>query len=339
MAAALYFTAPETVAVRSVSVDAPGTGEVVVETECSGISAGSELLVYRGEAPETLDATLPAVDDLSYPLRYGYAAVGRVRETGPGVDPDWQGRRVFALHPHQTRFSAAVDDLIPVPERIDTAAATLFPSVETATNFLLDGQPTPGERVVVFGAGVVGLCTVSLLADFPLERLVVADPVTERRERARAFGADAAVPPDEVAAALPDDDPDGADLVYELSGDPATLDAAIEVAGYDARVVVGSWYGNRRAPVDLGGSFHRDRLSIVSSQVSTIDPSLRGRWTHDRRRAVAFDRLHRMDTDSLVTHRLPFTDADRAYQRLAAAPDDTLQVLLTYNGHDDSTDV
>jgi threonine dehydrogenase-like Zn-dependent dehydrogenase len=132
-----------------------------------------------------------------------------------------------------------------------------------------------------------------------------------------------------VTSELPDDDPGGADLVYECSGDPATLDAAIAAAGYDARIVVGSWYGTKRAPVDLGGAFHRDRLSLVASQVSTIAPPLRGRWTHDRRRRVALDHLRDIRTDALVTHRIAFDDAAEAY-RLLDSDADALQVLLAY---------
>jgi 2-desacetyl-2-hydroxyethyl bacteriochlorophyllide A dehydrogenase len=330
----LYFTAPYETAVRP-NTFSPDEDEVVVETRISAVSAGTELLIYRGEAPSDLpaDATIDALDgDLSFPVRYGYAAVGEVVETGAAVGGGWAGRHVFAFNPHESRFSARPGDLVPVPETVSPAAMALLPSVETATSLVLDGRPRIGERVVVFGAGPVGLCTTAALSAFPLDRLVAVDPLADRRERALALGADEAVPPDSVADAVDadGDDREGADLVYELSGRPEALDDAVGVTGFDSRVVVGSWYGTKRATLDLGGTFHRDRVSIESSQVSTLAPDSRGRWTKTRRMGTALDRLRALEVGSLITHRIPFDDAPDAYRLLDERPDDALQVLLTY---------
>ena len=143
--------------------------------------------------------------------------------------------------------------------------------------------------------------------------------------------ADVAVGPEDVAAAVDSDDGrSGADLVYELSGQPSALDDAVAATGYDSRVVVGSWYGTRRASLDLGSGFHRDRVSIESSQVSTLSPETRGRWSHARRMRTALERLREHDIGSLVTHRVPFDDAPTAYRLLDERPDEALQVLLTY---------
>lgn len=327
--AALYFTGPRTVETRPIDVPSPDRGEVRVETQVSAISAGTELLVYRDEAPSDLvaDETIDALEgDLAYPTAYGYAAVGEVVDTGHGVDEAWRGRTVFSFVPHQTRFTARPDALVPVPETLEPTAAALLPAVETATNLVLDAHPRLGERVVVFGAGVIGLCAIGLLASFPLERLVVVEPLESRRELALAFGADRAVPPDEIDTVV-----DDADLAVELSGDPTALDDAIGAVGYDSRVVVGSWYGTKRAPLELGGRYHRDRIDLRSSQVSTIDPTLRGRWDTDRRLETALEWLQRLDVDSLITHRVPFHEADTAYERLDTSPESTLQVLLTYD--------
>lgn len=337
-AESLYFTGPRQTEIRSIPVEM-GDGEVLVETQVSGISAGTELLVYRDEAPSELsaDESIDSLDgDLSYPVRYGYSAVGQVVETGSAVDEAWQGRTVFSFNPHDTRFTASPEELVAVPEDLDGAAMALLPSVETATSLVLDGRPRVGERVVVYGAGVIGLCTIDLLSSFPLETLVAVEPVSSRREKARRFGADVAVPPSAEAEVIADTDagsstdPPGADLVFELSGQPASLDDAIDTVGYDGRVVVGSWYGTKRASLDLGTDFHRDRISIESSQVSTLAPETRGRFTHERRMSVALDRLRDLDTDSLLTHRIPFQDADAAYRLLDDEPETALQVLLTY---------
>ena len=329
----LYFDGPETVEVRTDSLSEPAADELLVETVASGISPGSELLVYRGEFPEGM-AVDESIDALSgtfeYPLRYGYAAVGEVVDAGRDVASEWVGRRVFAFVPHADRFTATPDAVVPVDDDVTVEEATLLPSVETATNLVLDGRPRVGERVVVFGAGLVGLCTTHVLSSFPLDELVVVEPMATRRELARTLGADRALDPDEFDGAVGDAGATGADLVYELSGRPSTLDAAIGAVGYDGRVVVGSWYGSKRAMVDLGGSFHRDRISVESSQVSTIAPDLQGRWDKSRRFDVAFDHLRALDTDVLLTETVPFADAADAYRRLDDRKLDAPHVVLTY---------
>lgn len=330
----LYFTGPETVELRETSMTLSDE-EVLVETRLSAISPGTELLIYHNEAPSDLaaDETLDALDgDLSYPLRYGYASVGEVVETGSDVEEEWLGRTVMAFNPHETRFRAHPSDLIPVPEDVDPVEMAMYPTVETATNLILDGAPKIGERVAVFGAGVVGLSTIGLLASFPVSELLAVDPLSSRRERATEMGADTAVAPKDLSTNRWADrsGPSGADLVYEVSGHPSALDQARALAGYDSRIVVGSWYGTKSSTLTLGGNFHRDRISFESSQVSTLSPSLRGRWTFDRRTAVTVDNLASLPVDSLVTHHVPFENAPRAYRLLDQHPEEALQVLLTY---------
>jgi 2-desacetyl-2-hydroxyethyl bacteriochlorophyllide A dehydrogenase len=331
---ALYFTGPGEVTIRETTVEQPAPDELAVETTVSGISAGSELLVYRGDAPSQMvaDDTIDALeDDLSFPLRYGYAAVGEVIDVGASLEESWLGESVFAFAPHSTHCTESPDNLIRLPEDVTPEAATLLPSVETATNLVLDGQPHIGERAVVFGAGMIGLCTTHLLSSFPLAELIVVDPIAERRAIAEKFGADVAVDPAEIETAVGGWEPSGADLVYELSGRPQTLDDAIDVAGYDSRVIVGSWYGTKRAPLELGGRFHRDRIDISSSQVSTINPELRGRWDKRRRLETAMDALRELTVEELISHQIPFSEAPKAYQLLEENPENALQVLLTYD--------
>ncbi|WP_424014347.1 zinc-binding dehydrogenase [Halorubrum xinjiangense] len=340
--AALYFTGPEAVEVRETAVGPPDADELLVDTRASAISAGTELLVYRDQTPGDFpaDETLDALDgDLSYPLQYGYAASGVVSEVGADIDPDWVGRSVFSFVPHQTSFRTTPDSVVALPPGTTPAVGSLLPSVETATNIVLDAAPRLGERVVVFGAGVIGLCVTRLLAAFPLESLVVVDPIERRRALAAAFGADRTATPGalndatDADANLTGSDAalDDADLAVELSGQPSALDDALGVVGYDARIVVGSWYGTKRDPIGLGGRFHRDRIDIVSSQVSTISPELRGRWDRDRRMDAALERLDRVPADELITHRIPFERAPEAYELLDSAADETVQVILEYS--------
>lgn len=325
---ALYFTGPRTVERRSITVGDPDVDEVIVETSLSAISAGTERLVYRNEVPQELaaDETIEALDgDLSYPLQYGYAAVGDVVETGESVDDEWMGRTVFAFVPHQSKFSEIPDSLVSIPPDLSMEAAAFLPSIETAITFVHDAAPRLGERIVVFGAGVIGLCTTRLLASFPLEQLTVVEPLENRRELAAEMGADVVLHPDVVG----DVDTD-ADHAIELSGRPETLDDAIRAVGYDGRIVVGSWYGTKRAPVDFGSKFHRNRIELVSSQVSTLDPELRGRWDRDRRLETALEWVRQMDVERLISHRIPFKRAPRAYELLDEEWESVLQPILTY---------
>jgi len=339
-ARSLYFEAPGEVALRERPIPEPGPEEVRVETAVSAISAGTELLVYRGEVPTdmSVDPTLDAFDgDFSFPVSYGYAAVGTVTACGDRVDDAWRGRSVFAFTPHESHFLAAPDSLVPVPDSLSASAAALLPTAETASNLVLDAAPAVGERVAVHGAGVVGLFTTALLAAFPLSSLVAVDPLPGRRALAGELGADETLHPDRsdrLGDRRAADEPPGLDLAIEVSGRPAALDDAVDAVGYDGRVVVGSWYGEKRADLDLGGEFHRDRIDISSSQVSTIAPDRRGRWTTDRRLDTATDLLERVPVEELVTHRVPFADAPRAYDLLDGADageGSPLQVLLTYD--------
>lgn len=332
---AVRFVEPGVIEVVAQDTPEPADGEVLVDTRVSAISAGTELLVYCGDIDEgtTADEELPALDGtLSYPLRYGYAAVGEVVAVGAAVDPAWQGRTVFGFNPHESAFTARPENLVAVSETLDAETAAFLANTEAAVNFLLDAAPRMGARVAVFGQGVVGLLTTALLAELPLGTLVAVEPREKRRELATAMGADEVVDPrHEDPVEVVRDHTGGLDLAIEVSGRPTTLETAVEATGYDGRVLVGSWYGTRRQALGLGGHFHRGRVTVESSQVSTIDPALRGRWDRTRRRELALDRLSEMDTDRLVTHRLPVSEAPRAYRLLTNGSPDVVQVLLTYD--------
>src|SRR5215470_18125695 len=197
---ALYFTAPYCVSVQEESLDLPAADQVMVQTLVSAISPGTELLFYRGQAPTDLpvDETIAALAGaVVFPLKYGYAAVGRVVAVGTQVAPDWHDRLVFSFHPHESHFLAALDELMPVPPSLSPEAASFLPNMETAVNFLMDGQPLIGEQVVVFGQGVVGLLTTALLARLPLAGLITLDRYTLRRETSLALGAHVSLDPAE----------------------------------------------------------------------------------------------------------------------------------------------
>jgi threonine dehydrogenase-like Zn-dependent dehydrogenase len=202
--------------------------------------------------------------------------------------------------------------------------------METAVNFVMDGRPLIGERVAVFGQGIVGLLTTALLVRFPLSALISLDRYPNRRQASRQVGADITHDPTEEGVLQTMRGQDGVDLAYELSGNPAGLVDALEVVGFAGRVVIGSWYGQKRTDLNLGGRFHRSRIRLISSQVSTLAPELRGRWDKARRFDVAWAMIRQVKPERLITQRIPFEQAERAYTLLDCHPEQAIQVLLDY---------
>jgi threonine dehydrogenase-like Zn-dependent dehydrogenase len=280
-----------------------------------------------------LDESIPALQgDFHYPLCYGYSAVGSVVELGPDLPADWLGRSVFSFQPHTSYFLATPASVFPLPEGLSPESACFLPNMETAVNFVQDGAPILGENVMVFGQGIVGLLTAALLREFPLQALVTADNYSCRREASLALGVTASLDPcsadfrEQIRALLPG----GADLTYELSGAPATLNEAIAATMFTGRVVIGSWYGSKTVQLDLGGAFHRSRIRLVSSQVSSLAPELTGRWDKSRRFNVAWQAIRRIQPEKWITHRFPHENAAEAYLLLDHSPSESIQVILEY---------
>jgi len=309
-ATAVAFTAPRRVELVEVDLPAPADGEVLVHTEWSGISGGTEMLAYRGEvdAAWPLDEAIGALGGtFAFPFRYGYSCVGRVERSRASLA---EGRRVFAFHPHQDAFVVPAADVVPVDD-LDPRRATLLPLVETALQAVLDAGSVLGEAVVVTGLGSVGLL-VAVLLQRAGARVVAAEPSGDRRAVAADLGV-AAVVPGELAAALDDVAPAGVPLLVEASGRPETLRAGLTHLAHEGEALVVSWYGTKEATLPLGAEFHRRRLRIRSTQVSTIPAAQAGRWTVARRRAVARDLLAELRLDPLATHAFAFADAAAAF--------------------------
>jgi len=336
----LFFMGPQQVEVREEPLAPPGPGQVLVQTLISAISPGTELLIYRGQAPGDLavDETIPALAGrFDFPLKYGYSAIGRVMAWGEGVPEEWRDRLVFAFHPHESHFLADLEELLLPPPFLQPEAAVFFPNMETAVTLVMDGQPQLGEQVAVFGQGVVGLLLTGLLARLPLANLVTLDLHESRRDLSVDWGAHLSLDPESPSAGMQLLDSlgnsgfyRGADLCYEVSGNPGALEQAIAATGFHGRVVIGSWYGLKKADLNLGGRFHRSRMRLISSQVSTINPELSGRWSKFRRYQLAWRMLAEIDPIPLITHRFPLAQAAQAYKLLDQNPAEALQVILTY---------
>jgi 2-desacetyl-2-hydroxyethyl bacteriochlorophyllide A dehydrogenase len=282
-----------------------------VATEWSGISSGTELLAYRGEVDPDLplDETLGALaGTFAYPFRYGYSAVGRV--VRPAA-PFQEGQRVFAFHPHQDRFVADAREVLPVDD-LDPRAATLYPTVETALQVCLDASPRLGETVVVVGLGAVGILVAALLTRTGAV-VLGSDPEAARQATARAFGV-RAIDPDglaEVVAA--ETGRRGADLVVEASGNPQALAGSLGLLAHEGTAVICSWYGTKPVALPLGAAFHRRRLALRSTQVSTLPAALTARWDRRRRAELAWRLARELPLAVLATHAFAFERAAEAY--------------------------
>ena len=337
---ALIFAAPFSLKICDEPLPPLPADGLLVQTIVSAISPGTEILLYRGQMPPELmaDATIAALGEGGYPQKYGYAAVGRVVDIGATVDNSWRDKLVFAFQPHQSHFVAKPDEVLPLPEGMLPETAVFLPNMETAVSFIMDAQPGIGEQVAVFGQGIVGLLTAQLLAQLPLACLLTIDSFPLRRNWSLKLGATASLDPKvtDLAVQILDNLPHashhpGLDLAFELSGNPAALDGAIEAMGFNGRILIGSWYGSKRANLNLGGPFHRSQMQLISSQVSQIAPRWQGRWHKARRLAVAWQMLQTHQPQQLITHRFPLAQAAAAYELIDRRSETAVQVTFTYS--------
>ncbi|HET9893354.1 MAG TPA: dehydrogenase [Streptosporangiaceae bacterium] len=314
-ARALFHIAPRRVEIRELPTPRPAAGEVLVRTVCSGISGGTERLVYRGEFPAELplDDTIGALGgSFSYPFAYGYACVGEVAQSGQAV---------FAFHPHQDLFTARAGELIELPAA-DPASATLFPLVETALQVTLDAGSGYRDRVIVLGAGVLGLLT-GLLLQRSGWRPLVAEPQAWRRALASSLGVGTAAPEELVKAEVP--------LVIDASGNPDAPAMALNMLAHEGTLLVASWFGSKPVVLPLGGAFHRRRLIIRSSQVSTVPARLSGTWTRTRRRREAAGLLAELPLAQLCTHVFAFDQAAEAFRAVDQGEPGLMHAVLDYD--------
>lgn len=321
LARAFWITGPGQGEIRTESVPVASSGQAIVQALYSGVSRGTESLVFRGAVPPSEYARMRAPfqqGEFPWPVKYGYANVGRVLQ-GPDA---LVGREVFCLHPHQSLYAAPVEALHLLPADVPASRAVLAANLETALNGLWDARVLPGDRVVVIGAGVVGCLGAWLASRIPGCEVQLVDVNPARAHIARALGVDFALPAQARGEA---------DLVLHASATSQGLAQALELAGPEATVLELSWYGAGEQCVPLGGSFHSRRLRLVSSQVGWVAPAQRRRWTHARRLGLALGLLAAPELDALVTSEGPLEDLPGTLQRLVCGGADTLMHRVRYS--------
>ena len=319
-ARAFWTSGPGRGEVRAQPLAEPGTGEVRVRARYSGVSRGSESLVFSGRVPASEFERMRAPfqqGEFPFPVCYGYSSVGEV-EAG---DAALIGRRVFCLHPHQDRYVVPAAAAVPLPASVPASRAVLAANMETALNAVWDGAPGPGDRIAVVGGGVVGLLTGTLSAAIPGCEVTLVDVRPERRAPAEALG---------MVFAEPGDAPADCDLVFHASGNPDGLATALGCAGPEARVIEMSWYGNAIVPAPLGAAFHARRLTLRSSQVGQVPPARSPRWTRRRRLETAIALLADERLDVLVSGESSFEELPELMPRLASGEIDALCHRIRY---------
>ena len=319
-ASAFWLREPGAGEIRPVTGADPGPGEVAVRTRYSGISRGTETLVFSGGVPASQHAAMRAPfqeGDFPGPVKYGYLNVGVVEQGSPQL----LGRTVFCLYPHQTAYVVPAGAVVEVPDGVPPKRAVLAGTVETAVNALWDAAPLVGDRVTVVGAGMVGCCVAALLARFPGVRVQLVDADPGRAAVAGVLGVDFARPADAA---------EGRDLVLHASATAAGLQRSLDLLGPEGTVVELSWYGDREVSLSLGGSFHSRRLGIRASQVGTVSPARRGSRTFGDRLALALELLRDPAFDALITGESRFEQLPEVLAGLAAGTIPALCHLITY---------
>lgn len=342
LAQAIFHTAPEQVEIGEFELPPLAADEVLVSALYSAISPGTEGLIYRGSVPNdlSLDTKIPELaGHFEYPFRYGYALVGRIIEQGAAIGPEWKDRLVFVFHPHQNLAVVKLEACLPVPTGISADAALILPNMESALNFVMDANPVIGDSIGIFGLGVVGLLCTALLSEIALTDLIGIDKLDYRRSKALSMGASEAQDPEnrehwnELKARLTaDPEPNGLDIAFELSGNMDVLNRAIELTGFAGKIIIGSWYGNQSKPIELGGRFHRSRIRLISSQVSSLNPKHSARWSKGRRIQLAWSMIKRIEPERLITHIIPFSDCKSAFQINADKTQGVIQTIFEYPG-------
>ncbi|HZN76310.1 MAG TPA: zinc-binding alcohol dehydrogenase [Micromonosporaceae bacterium] len=319
-ARALWVHPPGRSEIRMLTLPEPGPGDVLIRTVYTGISRGTENLVFTGKVPPSQYATMRAPfqdGELPGPVKYGYLNVGVV-EAGP---PELRGRTVFCLYPHQTEYVVPAGAVIPVPDSVPPRRAVLAGTVETAVNALWDAAPLVGDRITVVGAGMVGCCVAALVARFPGVDVQLVDTDSTRAEVAEALG---------VRFALPAQAAAGRDLVIHASATAAGLQQSLGLLAAEGTVIELSWYGDSPVELSLGGSFHSGRLAIRSSQVATVSPARATRRTHADRLALALDLLADPRFDALITGESKFAELPDVLPRLATGALPALCHVISY---------
>ena len=286
--------------------------QVRIESIYSLISIGTERLVATGKVPEEAYQVMRVpymLGSFDFPCTYGYSLVGSVRNTD---------QLVHVMHPHQDQVSVADSDLFYLPAMdAPPSRFALLSNMETAVTILWDAEPHPGESVLILGAGLIGLLTASLLAreniSFELE-----DINENRAWKAKMLGFNAKGSRNSY------------DLIIDTTGNPKALQYAIDHTRKNGRIIVAGWMGSQQSNLLLGGAFHYNRLTIKSSQVSSIPSHKQAEWNFEERKKLCIHHLKNDFYDRLIDHVVDFQDLPQEFDRIRKGDYPYLSLIVKY---------
>jgi 2-desacetyl-2-hydroxyethyl bacteriochlorophyllide A dehydrogenase len=347
MGEVVVFTAPKTVGFESFDDPPLGQHEVRLRTLYSGISAGTEMTAYRGSNPyltkqwDAKNRLFRPSDSPSqpYPLSgWGYEEVGEVVEVSSDVTTLKVGDIVYGTWGHRTQHILQEDyaNQRIKPEGLEPILAIYSHLGPIALNGILDSNIHVGETVAVFGLGVVGQ-VIAQLARLSGASVIGVDLIEKRLELAKALGAiEYGLNPRDGSAAEKIKEMTngrGADVTIEVTGSARALHEAVRAAAYSARVVALGFFQGESQGLLLGEEFHHNRISLVCSQISNVDPALSYRWDRLRLIHTIMDLQAQgsLNLRPVITHIIPFKQAAQAFQLLDETPDQALQVVLDFS--------
>lgn len=319
-AQALWYVAPGKAELRPATIGDLGPNKVLVRTLYSGLSRGTERLIFEGKVPEAEWSRMkaPAQEgEFPFPVKYGYSAVGVVEE-GPA---ELLGKHVFVLYPHQDKFVVAAERAFIIPDNVPPARATLAANMETALNIIWDGGAQAADTITIVGGGIVGMLVASLASRLPGAKVTLVDIEPSRASIAAKLG---------VCFSTPDDAPGEADLVVHSTASAGGLALALRLAGVEGTIVEASWYGDAKVNVALGDAFHSRRLRLISSQVGNVCAQRAKRWTTRRRLEAAIGLLADERLDALIGEEVPFAELPQQLSRLLSPKAPGLGALVRY---------
>ena len=347
MSDVLVFTQPRTIDYEFIEDRPLAANEVRLRTLYSGISAGTELTAYRGSNPylhKRWDAPrklfVPSEQpELTYPVRgWGYEEVGEVIEVGNEVQSVRLGDVIYGTWGHRTH--QVVDEEYAKPRRKPDGLASILAIYShlgpIALNGILDGNIHVGETVVVFGLGVLGQI-IAQLAKLSGAHVIGVDLIEKRLNLAKELGAiEHGFNPRKGSPAEQIKDLThglGADVTFEATGNARALHETVRAAAYSARVVALGFFQGEAQGLFLGEEFHHNRINVVCSQISNVDPALSYRWDRIRLIHTIMDLQAQalLNLRPVITHVIPFRQAAQGFQLLDETPDQALQVVLDFS--------
>ena len=332
MSQTVVFTAPGNVELQDKACPKPGAGEVLIETEVSLVSTGTELTFLSGECPEHSKWSTY----IHYPMTSGYSNVGTVIETGEGVSKEWIGRKVASFSKHAQYVTAKEAELRKINYDIKPEEAAFFAIAEVGLNGIRRTKIELGNRVAVYGAGVIGQVLVRYLLAGGCTEIIV---VNRSQKRLEYLPKSSAVIPvssksESVLEAVKKATyGEMADIVFETTGNADLIPEEFKVLHQQGRLCMLS-SPRKATEFDFHDFCNAGSFEIIGAHISSQAPegSFDNPWTCVRNSEVFFKMLFngQMEVSSLISHSISYKEAPDMYRQLMADRSQYMGVIFNW---------